>query len=122
MGGRSVTRFANKTRYFYDCEFLEDGKTIDLLSVGIRCDDGREYYAVNRSADWGRVAQHDWLVANVVPHLPMLSSDRWVWSVLTDSPLDVTAPEVKWKTDISREVYEFLLADGNGDNRNAREL
>lgn len=34
------------TRYDYDCEFLEDGKTIALISIGIVADDGRTYYAV----------------------------------------------------------------------------
>ena len=33
-------------RYFYDTEFLEDGETIDLISIGIVAEDGREYYAV----------------------------------------------------------------------------
>ncbi len=32
------------TRYFYDCEFLENGNTIELISIGIVADDGREYY------------------------------------------------------------------------------
>jgi hypothetical protein len=32
----------------YDLEFLEDGRTIELISIGMVCDDGREYYAVNR--------------------------------------------------------------------------
>ena len=39
-------------RYFYDTEFLEDGETIDLISIGIVAEDGREYYAVNLNADW----------------------------------------------------------------------
>ena len=33
-------------RIFYDTEFLEDGKTIDLISIGMVAEDGREYYAV----------------------------------------------------------------------------
>ena len=45
-------------KYFYDTEFLEGtqkkwigGKTkptIDIISIGIVCEDGREYYAVNK--------------------------------------------------------------------------
>lgn len=58
-------------RYWYDCEFLEDGRTIDLISIGIVAEDGRELYLVNDDADWYRVAQHEWLMANVVPHLPV---------------------------------------------------
>ncbi len=28
------------TRYAYDTEFLEDGRTIALISIGIVCEDG----------------------------------------------------------------------------------
>jgi hypothetical protein len=59
------------TRYFIDCEFLEDGRTILPISIGIVADDGREYYAeVELTAEeWQRVYAHEWLVENVVPHL-----------------------------------------------------
>ena len=30
-------------RYFYDCEFIENGITIDLVSVGVVADAGREF-------------------------------------------------------------------------------
>jgi hypothetical protein len=39
------------TRYFYDTEFNDDGSTIDLVSIGIVSDDGREYYAVSSEFD-----------------------------------------------------------------------
>lgn len=32
------------TIYCYDTEFLEDGRTIDLISIGIVCEDGRSPY------------------------------------------------------------------------------
>ena len=38
-------------RYFYDCEFIEDGRTIDLVSIGVVAEDGREYYAVSTEFD-----------------------------------------------------------------------
>lgn len=58
-------------RYFVDTEFLEDGRTIELISIGIVAEDGREYYA---EAYWEgdmhqRVYEHEWLMENVVPHL-----------------------------------------------------
>ena len=40
--------------YFYDTEFIEDGQTIDLVSIGIVASDGREYYAVSTDADLSR--------------------------------------------------------------------
>ena len=29
-------------RYFYDTEFIEDGTTIELVSIGVVAEDGRE--------------------------------------------------------------------------------
>ena len=34
-------------RYFYDTEFIEDGTTIDLVSIGVVDETGREFYAVS---------------------------------------------------------------------------
>ena len=38
-------------RYFYDTEFIEDGTTIDLVSIGIVDEAGREFYAVSTEFD-----------------------------------------------------------------------
>jgi hypothetical protein len=70
-------------RIHYDVEFLEDGRSIDLISIGMVADDGRELYAVNEDIDVGtqfheRILKHPWLMANVVPHLPLLERrDGW---------------------------------------------
>jgi hypothetical protein len=42
-------------KYFLDCEFYEDGKTIDMVSIGVVAQDGREFYAVNADFNWDRV-------------------------------------------------------------------
>ena len=55
-------------RIFYDCEFLEDGKTIDLISIGLIAEAGDEYYAVNSDMPIERIESHGWLMKNVVPH------------------------------------------------------
>jgi hypothetical protein len=52
---------------FFDCEFVEDGRTIDLLSIGIARDDGATYYAEPAEADHSRA--DDWVKSNVIPHL-----------------------------------------------------
>lgn len=54
-------------RYFYDTEFIEDGKTIDLISIGIVAEDGREYYAQNHDCRYDDAS--DWVWRNVYPHL-----------------------------------------------------
>jgi hypothetical protein len=73
-------------RIFHDAEFLENGRTIDLISLGLVREDGTQMYAVNdqllRPATpsphslYERVTQHDWLMDNVVPHLPLKAPER----------------------------------------------
>lgn len=64
--------------YFLDTEFLEDGTTIELISIGIVAADGREFYAeVDLPQEtWERVYAHEWLVDNVVPGLDGMVSSR----------------------------------------------
>lgn len=62
-------------RYFYDCEFLEGAQkkkfwwgntvpTIDLISIGIVAEDGREYYAISKDFNlkeaWNRYDKKSW--------------------------------------------------------------
>lgn len=54
-------------RYFFDTEFIEDGRTIDLISIGIVAEDGREYYAQSSQADLQKA--DDWVKENVLAHL-----------------------------------------------------
>lgn len=55
------------TKYFLDTEFIENGVTIDLVSIGLVCEDGREYYA--QSLDANHSAAGDWVARCVLPHL-----------------------------------------------------
>jgi hypothetical protein len=95
-------------RIFYDTEFLDNGKTIDLISIGIVAEDGREYYAVNRNMPKRRIRKHEWLMANVVPGLPRAHGDErnhqigWLFN-----PYDAV---VKGRSQIADEVAEFILA------------
>lgn len=100
-------------RYFYDTEFLEDGTVIELISIGIVADDGREYYAVNagitRRSLRRRIQRHDWLMENVVPHLPKPHGD-WNNHMPKSWLFNYSANEVKSRDQIANEVREFLLA------------
>ena len=55
----------------YDFEFLDDGKTIELVSGGFKSGDGRRLYFINREMPQERVLAHDWMRKNVWPHLPL---------------------------------------------------
>lgn len=76
-------------RFFLDTEFMEDGRTIELLSIGIVREDGTEYYAVSDDAD--RTRANDWVTENVLPFL--------------GTPL-------KPRAQIRDEVRAFLMFDG----------
>lgn len=54
-------------RFWFDTEFIEDGKTIDLLSIGIVSEDGRELYLEITDADWTKASQ--WVQDNVLVHM-----------------------------------------------------
>ena len=58
---------ASKTRIWFDTEFIENGRTIDLISIGLVREDGAEYYAQNHDVDLNRAS--DWVKTNVIPHL-----------------------------------------------------
>lgn len=62
-------------RYFIDTEFIEDSKTIDLISIGIAAQDGRTYYAISTEFDESRAS--DWVRDNVLKHLPDRRHPAW---------------------------------------------
>jgi hypothetical protein len=64
-----------RVRYFYDCEFIEDGLTISLVSIGMVDEGGREFYAVSTEFDESRAI--DWVRKNVLNQLPSPSNSAW---------------------------------------------
>lgn len=132
---------ASPIRYFYDTEFIDNGTTIDLVSIGIVAapawatepsrgvpigsvarQHARTYYAVNAEFDLDELKARDWLVRNVLPHLPLTGRehlDAYLQYVPDDPPppsalaevaLSLAATEVKPKYVIANEVRDFILA------------
>ena len=65
-------------RYFLDTEFITDGRTIDLISIGVVAADGAgEYYACNLDCDLSRADA--FVQAQVLPHLPPRVGGSSVW-------------------------------------------
>lgn len=60
------------TRYFLDFEFIEDGKTIEIISIGVVCEDGRKFYAESDEVDLSKA--NPWVIDNVIPYLGMWDS------------------------------------------------
>jgi hypothetical protein len=95
-------------RIFYDCEFIEDGHTIDLISIGMVDDQGGEFYAVNAEMPLERISKHDWLMDNVVPTLPVVNADA---RGIMDLNRRSTLVRPKWV--IRNEVREFIAPTGD---------
>ncbi len=66
---------SRRLRYFYDTEFIEDGRTIDLVSIGIVSDDGAEYSAISTDFDASKAIP--WVKENVLAQLPPVTDERW---------------------------------------------
>jgi hypothetical protein len=54
-------------RFWFDTEFIEDGRTIDLVSIGIVSQDDREYYAVSSEFDASKAVP--WVKENVLSQI-----------------------------------------------------
>lgn len=80
-------------RFFYDCEFIEDGATIELVSIGVVDENGREFYAVSTAFDPSRAI--DWVRRNVLDKLPPPADPAW------------RAPER-----LRSDLLEFLTSSG----------
>lgn len=69
-------------RYYLDTEFIENGATIDLISIGIHCEDGREFYVLNNDCDHSKAS--GWVKDNVLIHLPEKANRRNIASSNVD--------------------------------------
>ena len=99
-------------KYFYDCEFLEDGKTIDFISIGMVAEDGRELYAVSNECDTRRIARDEWMMLNVmssIDHEPYIAFDAEGFPVVRD--LLITDKKAMSRKDIAQEIVDFIGHD-----------
>jgi len=82
-------------RYFIDTEFIEYPCSIELISIGIKCEDERTFYAINNEFDSTKAS--DWVKEHVIKPL---SEDHKLWM-----------PKAKIKDDIlcfiGEDVPEF---------------
>ena len=93
------------TLFYLDTEFIEDGKTIDLVSIGIVAEDGRELYLENSECDYSRAST--WVMDNVlVPiGLNVISRDEHgvTWEFNAKNPRSRFS-----RFDISHKVFQFV--------------
>lgn len=94
---------------FYDCEFLENGRTIRLISIGMVCEDGREYYAILSDPLLIRDAlAHPWLRKNVIPSLPVIPRDDGLFLWDEEHP---DFKNIKTREQVASDVLKFLDVD-----------
>lgn len=102
--------------YAYDAEFLEDGYTIDLISIGIVAEDGREFYAVNSDFDYPRLAKNDWMMENVISSLPSkVIARKWQHDGSWRWKLDTSDTAVKPAWVIRNEIRAFITEESRED-------
>ena len=63
-------------KIWFDTEFIEDGRTIELISIGMVREDGAEYYAESAECDLSKAS--DWVRQNVLPALVGGGRKRYV--------------------------------------------
>ncbi|MGB0562260.1 MAG: 3'-5' exoribonuclease domain-containing protein [Spirulinaceae cyanobacterium] len=87
-------------RYFFDTEFIEDGHTIELISLGMVAADGREFYAI--SSDYERDRADPWLFDHVFDKLELPSLG-----------IEVARPQTR--AEIRDQLLAFVQADADPD-------
>ncbi len=66
-----------KVKYFIDTEFIEYPCTIDLISIALKCENGREFYAISTDFDSSKASE--WVKDNVISKLPEPETcDLWM--------------------------------------------
>ncbi|MFI9331993.1 3'-5' exoribonuclease domain-containing protein [Kitasatospora sp. NPDC052868] len=99
----------NGTDLDYDFEFIENGRTIEVISAGFATDDGSTYYAINRDLDLAQLADNPWLMANVVPTLPLTAGSDASGRFVAWDPDKADFDKVKPLAQIADEVRAFIL-------------
>ncbi|BCB78887.1 hypothetical protein Pflav_052970 [Phytohabitans flavus] len=90
-------------RYFYDCEFIEDGQVVDLVSIGVVDEYGREFYAISTEFDDTKAVP--WVRRNVLDRLPSPGDPAW-----------------RSRERIRDDLYQFLIEPIKGRPHERMEL
>jgi len=56
-------------KWFFDCEFYEDGRTIELISLGLVDESGTRKHYWETTNSYELAHSSEWLQENVLPHL-----------------------------------------------------
>lgn len=96
-------------RIYYDTEFIDNGVTIEFISIGMVREDGKTYYAVTDNlGTMVRAVKNPWLRDNVVKYLPYTFDD---WTVEMDL-FHEDFHAIKPKDQIAKEIRKFCTENG----------
>jgi hypothetical protein len=118
-------------KYFLDQEFHErmykplfgkEHHIIELISIGIVCEDNREYYAISNEFDLKAAWNNEWLRENVLKpiHNELCSmesvySKTYHWELYSSFTLKSMKTLIKWrgknKIQIANEIIDFVSRD-----------
>ena len=101
-------------KYFIDMEFIEGFREqcirwpfkwkqnhfIDLISIGVVCEDGREYYAISEEYNYNEAS--DWVKENVINKIytSMVHGDRRNYTSVKDFHKSLGRPNASIKNDL----------------------
>ena len=97
-------------RYYLDTEFIENGETIDLISIGIVADDGREFYAENSDVDLSKADQ--WVKENVISNLWSRQLDKSKFNMWSR---DGGVGGLLNRKEIARDIFTFCNPQTYGE-------
>lgn len=124
-------------KYFIDTEFHESKKpvkfmgitlkeinTIDLISIGIVCQDGREFYAINKDCDIKAIWNDEWLRENVLRkiHNELYANETQYAKTYHDTVIEFSYAGmknlIKWHgksiPEIANRICTFIYGDDCG--------
>lgn len=96
-------------KIWYDTEFIDNGFTIEMLSIGMVREDGKTYYAVtDNTVTVAKAFNVTWLRDNVMKYLPY-KGRNWDTEANVDHP---DFQHIKPKDQIAREIRKFCTEHG----------
>lgn len=91
-------------KYIFDIKYIEKKGKIDLISIGILCEDGREFYAINEDCNFSKA--DDWTLKNILEPIGVtLNGEQVVY--FADASCDINLYGMS-KKDIKRLVLDFV--------------
>jgi hypothetical protein len=95
-------------KYFFDTEFIEDGHTIDLISIGIVREDGLHLSLLSNEYNYYKA--DDWVKGNVIlPIYKALSQSQQMETEISDFHRRYGSSN----TTIRRKIEEFVAGDAD---------